>query len=100
MGSGLAKNGERRKRQGYALRLRSGTGILLRAVTLRWTQDGLTVGICLHRPIVKELEKLGFSDWKKGQKRVRQFAQKGCLTKDSMILKCQLETTYDKRRKR
>lgn len=42
-----------------------------------------TVGIGLHKPIVKELEKVEFSDWKKWQKRVRPFAQKGCLTKDS-----------------
>lgn len=51
-----------------------------------------TVGICLHIPIVKELEKVGCSFGKIRQKWVDELAQKRCLTFRSIMKKFHLET--------
>ena len=51
-----------------------------------------TVGICLHIPIVKELEKVGFSYGKIRQKWVDKLAQKRCLTFLSIMEIFHLET--------
>ena len=59
-----------------------------------------TVGICLHIPIVKELEKAGFSFGKVRQKRVDKLAQKRCLTFCSITEIFHLETNRSARWKR
>ncbi|WP_312323951.1 hypothetical protein [Soonwooa sp.] len=56
-----------------------------------------TVGICLHIPIVKELEKVGFSVGKIRQNWVDKLAQKRCLPFCSIMEIFHLETNHSAR---
>jgi len=59
-----------------------------------------TVGICLHIPIVKELEKVGFSFGKILQKWVDKLAQKRCLGKNPRNKNLDTRTNSDERWKK
>ncbi len=59
-----------------------------------------TVGICVHIPIVKELEMLRCSVGMKRQKWVDKLAQKRCLGKDSRTENLDARTKCDVRWKR